>query len=183
MFHVAPPLMFTLTSFPKCCHCATSIMHFSTLHLYNQREKVMSNFDLFSMYCCYLATFLTRDSDVFVDRLRYIKAWLNLFLTKLFVIFVMLYFCTYKCHRVLVWTCPPVWIHKASQFTTPIYHTMSKKTFSYQNSQQVSISDKHSLGFPELFSWIVSRCPGSIRRPLPIAFQLLAIGIISVSLS
>ena len=35
---------------------------------------------------------------------RYIKAWLNLFLTTMCVIFVMLYLWTWKCERVLVYT-------------------------------------------------------------------------------
>ena len=36
--------------------------------------------------------------------LRYIKAWLNLFLTTTCVIFVMLHLCTWKCEGVLVCT-------------------------------------------------------------------------------
>ena len=51
-----------------------------------------------------------RLSNNFVPRLkwpqnlRYIKAWLNLFLTTMCVIFVMLYLWTWKCERVLVYT-------------------------------------------------------------------------------
>ena len=49
--------------------------------------------------------------------LRYIKAWLNLFLTTMCVIFGMLYLCTWKCARVLVCTqakvnqCKFIWLH------------------------------------------------------------------------
>ena len=49
--------------------------------------------------------------------LRYIKAWLNLSLTTICVIFLMLYLCTWKCERVLVCTqvkvhkCEFIWLH------------------------------------------------------------------------